>query len=103
MQRVIQNSRMRLAVSFAAILLFNAVRLCGQISTATLTGSVTDPTGAVVPGAVVEAKNKATQLVRTATTDSSGEYVIPDLAPAHYSLTFHSTGSRHLSCRISNS
>ena len=92
MQQIIRVSRMRLAASFAAILLFGAGSLRAQISTATLTGSVTDPTGAVVPGAVVEAKNQATQLARTATTDSSGEYVIPDLPPAHYTLTFRAPG-----------
>jgi hypothetical protein len=73
-------------------LVFSASLAHAQISNATLTGSVTDSTGALVPGATVEAKNKATQLARTATTDSSGEYVIPDLPPAHYTLTFRSAG-----------
>ena len=78
--------------TLAALLPCSAGTLGAQISHATLTGSVTDGTGAMVPGTTVEARNKNTQLVRTATTDSSGEYVIPDLPPAHYTLTFRSAG-----------
>src|SRR4051812_15630767 len=45
------------------------------------------PTGAAVSGATVQVRNIGTQQVRTSTTDSSGEYVIPDLPAAHYTLT----------------
>ncbi len=66
--------------------------LHAQISSATLVGTVTDPSGAAVAGAVVQAKNNATLLERSAKTDSKGEYVIPDLAAAHYTLTVTMTG-----------
>jgi hypothetical protein len=58
-----------------------------QISQATLEGTVKDNSGAVVPGASVTLKNKGTAAVRTTTTDASGDYSIPNAAPAEYSLT----------------
>ncbi|MEO7145896.1 MAG: TonB-dependent receptor [Bryobacteraceae bacterium] len=58
-----------------------------QISTATLVGTVTDPSGAVVAGAAVEAKNTGTGIARSAATDSNGEYAIPNLPAAHYAVT----------------
>jgi hypothetical protein len=82
----------RVAAGWAAILLLSAGTLYAQISTATLTGSVTDATGAVVAAATVQAKNNSTQLVRSATADGNGEYVIPDLPPAHYTITVHAAG-----------
>ena len=63
-----------------------------QISTATLEGIVTDPSGGVVAGASVVAKNVGTQVTRTVTTGSSGEYTIPNLPVAHYSLTVTAPG-----------
>jgi hypothetical protein len=63
-----------------------------QISTATLQGTVTDPTGGVVAGATVTAKNLGTQVVRSFTTDKNGEYTIPDLPVAHYSVSITAPG-----------
>ncbi|MGH9665238.1 MAG: carboxypeptidase-like regulatory domain-containing protein, partial [Bryobacteraceae bacterium] len=57
-----------------------------QISTATLVGTVTDPSGAVVVGATVQVKNIGTSITRTAATDASGEYTIPNLPAARYSV-----------------
>lgn len=83
---------MTISAKYAALLLLTAGSLAAQISTATLTGSVSDGTGAAVAGATVEARNTSTQLVRTANADGSGEYVIPDLSPAHYKVTFRAAG-----------
>ena len=63
-----------------------------QISTATLEGIVTDPSGGVVAGATVVAKNLGTQVTRSVTTNGNGEYTIPNLAVAHYSLTVTAPG-----------
>lgn len=59
----------------------------GQIS-----GTVTDSTGAVVPGAVVTAKNKGTNAVRTATASAGGLYTLTGLAPASYELSVPQMG-----------
>src|SRR5439155_11595197 len=63
-----------------------------QISQATLEGTVKDNTGAVVPGATVALKNKGTTAVRTTLTGASGQYSIPNVDPAEYSLTVSFTG-----------
>ncbi len=85
-------SLMKLAVAFAAAALVGNGALQAQISTATLTGTVTDATGAALAGATVEAKSTSTLLARKAVTDGAGEYVIPDLPPGHYVLTFRTAG-----------
>jgi hypothetical protein len=66
--------------------------LHAQISQASLQGSVKDPTGASVPGATVTLKDKGTGATRSATSSGSGEYAIPNLAPAEYSLTVTMNG-----------
>ncbi len=60
--------------------------------TATIAGTVSDPTGAGVPGAKVTAKNQATASVRTALTDSSGTYLIPNVLVGNYDITMEKEG-----------
>ena len=56
---------------------------------AILTGTVHDPSGAILPGVTVEAASPVLiERSRTATTDGSGQYRIIDLLPGTYSLTF---------------
>src|ERR1041384_1515315 len=60
---------------------------------ATLTGTVKDASGAVLPGVTVEASSPALiEKTRTAVTDGSGQYRIIDLRPGTYSVTFTLTG-----------
>ena len=55
----------------------------------TLTGTVRDASGGVLPGVTVEASSPALiEKVRTVVTDGSGQYRIIDLNPGTYSLTF---------------
>jgi Carboxypeptidase regulatory-like domain/TonB dependent receptor len=58
-----------------------------QVTTADVVGTVHDPTGAVVAGANVEAKNLSTGLTRNTQTGASGDYVINLLPPGTYSVT----------------
>ena len=61
----------------------------------TLAGVVKDSSGAVLPGVTVETASSALiEKVRTATTDSTGQYQIVDLRPGTYSLTFTLSGFR---------
>ncbi len=55
-------------------------------------GTVTDPTGAVVPKTKVTITNVATNTGRTLITNSAGEYVAPDLEPGSYTVSAESAG-----------
>jgi hypothetical protein len=62
---------------------------------ATLAGIARDTSGAVLPGVTVEAASPVLiEKVRTATTDDTGRYSIPDLRPGTYSVTFTLPGFR---------
>ena len=63
-----------------------------QTPTGTVQGSVTDSTGAVVPGAAVTVNKAATNETRTATTDSQGRFTIPFVNPGVYSITVEAKG-----------
>jgi|CZKD01.1.fsa_nt_gi hypothetical protein len=62
--------------------------------TATLTGTIRDNTGAVIPNASVTLKNSATGIVHELKTNSSGEYVAAALPPGQYNLSVSVAGFR---------
>jgi hypothetical protein len=64
----------------------------GQVVNAMLSGTVTDPTGAVIPGVSVTATNAATGIKTQTTTNPSGYYILPSLAPGNYTVEFTKTG-----------
>src|SRR5947209_8810586 len=78
---------------FLAVLLLLAP-VYGQKITGTISGSVTDPTGAMVPDATVTITNAETGLVRTTTTNSSGDYSAPDLPPGTYKVVIRQANFR---------
>jgi hypothetical protein len=63
-----------------------------QVLYGSVTGTVSDPTGAVVPGAKVLITNDQTELKRLATTDSAGEYRILDLPEGTYTINVTAPG-----------
>lgn len=65
--------------------------LWGQ-STATLSGTVTDPTGAVVPNATVLIHSQDTGVDRSTVTDSQGFYSAPSLQPGNYEVRTSAAG-----------
>ena len=83
---------MRTAIAVALIGSVCVFTASAQISTGTLVGTVKDATGAVVAGAKVEAKNVATGITRSTATDSLGEYSIPNLPAARYSVSVTMAG-----------
>src|SRR5262252_386669 len=64
-----------------------SVPLVAQKTSGTIRGIVTDPSGAVVANVPVTIKDNSTGVERTATTNSQGEYVFPELAVGTYTLT----------------
>ena len=83
---------MKLSKFFAVVVFgINATCAIAQ-STASLSGVVTDPTGAVVPGAHVTVHSLATGVDREIATDSAGIYVVPSLQPGDYDVQAIATG-----------
>jgi len=70
--------------------------LWGQAATATITGTVTDSTGAVVAGADISAKNTGTGITRSTQSDNQGRYSLADLAIGAYDVQAGKTGFRTL-------
>src|SRR4051794_21145056 len=74
----------RIAVVFAVLVVAPAA----ASAQATITGTVKDTSGAVLPGATVEASSPVLiERVRSATTDAAGLYRIVDLRPGTYTVT----------------
>ena len=73
------------------LLLFTCASVSAQQITGTIRGTVSDPSGAVVQGAVVSAQQTETGLSRTATTDRGGNYVLLELPVGHYRLQVQAT------------
>jgi hypothetical protein len=90
--------RVRRVFRFPAVVLLFALAIAVQIAaaqngnSANVTGTVTDPSGAVVTGATVTLHNPVSGLARTATTDASGSFTIPNVPFNPYHLTVAASG-----------
>jgi len=84
----------RRACSAFALVMFALLFPATSYAQATLAGAVRDSSGAFLPGVTVETSSSALiEKVRTAVTDSTGQYQIVDLRPGTYDLTFSLSGS----------
>ena len=61
-------------------------------ATSSLHGTITDPQGAVIPGAVVKIGNTATGFSRQVNTDQVGAYQFPQIAPGQYAISVEKPG-----------
>ena len=81
-------ARIKFKVLVLAALLFAlSAPAFAQLETGQITGRVTDPNGAVVPGAVVVVKSVENNSVRNATADEEGVYSVTNLLPGLYEVT----------------
>jgi hypothetical protein len=80
--------------ALVVILLLTAIATFAQTEGARISGRVTDPTDAVVVGALCTITNLETNVSITTTTNEDGIYVVPDLHPATYRLTIQKDGFR---------
>jgi hypothetical protein len=74
-----------------------AISLCpamlrAQVTTATISGSLMDPTGAVLPNVSIIATEQSTGVKTKAVTDKAGQYSIPFLKPGTYTITVQAKG-----------
>ena len=80
------------------------VRMCGvcvilqgvlslaQVTTGTISGTVTDPTGAVIPGSTITVRNVETGITRIISTDAAGRYTAQQLGLGGYEVTAGTAG-----------
>src|ERR1044071_4477751 len=80
-----------LSFAFLAIMIFSAATLA-QTSKGTLTGTVTDPSGASVTSATITARNLENGETRTVTTGKYGDYTISAILPGMYEVKAESQG-----------
>lgn len=86
---------MRLIAAIVLALTVGPVLGRGQtLATSTVTGTVMDPSGAVVPGAAVELLDPATGTATTALTNSAGLYKFVSVRPGKYKITVKAAGFR---------
>jgi len=76
--------------------LLMAIPMPAQLNRGTVSGIVTDPTGAVIPGVQVTIANTATGSTYQTVTTEAGHYSVPNLPPGPYSATFETQGLRKL-------
>jgi hypothetical protein len=85
-----------LTISLLVLQVFSAGSLSGQGVSGAINGTVTDPTGAVILNASVEATNVDTGVRSSTVTLKAGNYVIHHLVPGTYEVRVEATGFRRL-------
>jgi carboxypeptidase family protein/TonB-dependent receptor-like protein len=94
--------RMFQSAIFCGLLLilgFGNVPLCAQVTSGTIFGSVKDVSGAAVPNASITVHNVEIGVTRAATSSASGDFVVPNLPPATYSITVDAPGFKKLEAK----
>src|SRR5678815_5356620 len=77
----------RATLAAALLCLLVGAHAFAQTANATLGGSVSDPTGALIPGVSIKATNTETGIVNTTLSNESGVYQLPSLQPGTYTVT----------------
>jgi len=85
------SHRFLLLISLALILPASVI---ATGHTGSITGTLTDPTGAVVPNALVTVTNQETNAIRETRSNDDGDYTVALLPPGHYRVTAEKQGFR---------
>ena len=88
------SGRPRIISVLAMLLLLLCADARAQTGTATITGLITDQTGAILPGVTVTATNQATNVDYTAVTNESGDYTITPVVAGTYVIKAALSGFR---------
>jgi Carboxypeptidase regulatory-like domain/TonB dependent receptor len=86
-----EKSDVRSPLRFS-LMMFTAIAAIAQSDRGTITGTISDPTGAVIASATVEARNVATDARYPAASSTTGNYTIAQLPAGDYELTVSSPG-----------
>src|SRR6267142_2086990 len=92
--------KINLGLATFLLVVFVVAPLSAQTFRGTILGTVTDPNGAVVPGAKVIAKNIDTGIERTTVADDQGNYTIPELQTGTYEVTISGPGFQPAAVRV---
>ncbi len=87
-----QNCAWARCVLLLVLGLVLAIGVNAQTETGQITGTIQDASGAVVPNATVAARNVATGSQRSTTTNSTGLFVLPNLAPGEWDVVITASG-----------
>jgi hypothetical protein len=79
--------RVRISVSLCCFFLLVPLAALAQTANGTITGTITDTTGAVIPGVAVQVTNTATGVSFSTVSTERGAYTAPNLPPGVYSIT----------------
>ena len=92
--RIFNHSQCKLAFFFSSLLVVTmwATTALAQYTTARLSGTVQDNTGAAVPGATVMVEQAGTSYIQTIKSGADGEYLFPSLPVGSYQLTVEMAG-----------
>jgi hypothetical protein len=80
------------AIALLAVVVFGALPMLAQFDTGTITGTVTDTSGAIVPSAAITVTNVGTGLEKSMVTNQSGIFVASSLPYGTYVVATHATG-----------
>src|SRR5215510_7717631 len=83
-----------IATGIVLVLLACASFASAQTATGGVNGNVSDPSGAVVPGATIRLTNEATRVETLSKTNETGNYVFVGVQPGTYTLKAEMTGFR---------
>src|SRR5689334_19016043 len=75
-----------------AIALLSALSVFAQTNRGSISGTVSDQTSAVIPGAAITVTNLGTNEVRKVTASDAGAYSVPNLEPVAYKLEVEAKG-----------
>ena len=75
----------QLPVTLIAVIL-TLIPVVAQTTTGTISGTVVDPGGALIPGAKVSVANEATSESRSSISSETGSFSFPSLLPATYTI-----------------
>ena len=92
--------RVRCAVGLLTLVLALPSAILAQVTSADIVGRVTDPSGAVLPGATITVENAATQETRVAPSNATGDYVFNLLPIGTYTIKIELAGFGSQTSRV---
>lgn len=84
--------RLLLTLLVSALMTTGTAAVFAQAGSGTIVGTISDPSGAVIPSASIKVTNQNTGQVRVVTANQQGYFVVPSLAPSVYTVAVNSNG-----------